>query len=88
MVVKSPVINEVFSSLFQPSDSCIKENGFYLEIIPSLMQLQRERGVPESRLADIFIRCYGARLSFNPGETPAPTDESSDSHAVCFQLRL
>lgn len=53
--------------MFQPTESCIKENCFYTEIIPSLLQLQRERGLAENELIDIFIRCYGARLSLNPG---------------------
>lgn len=66
-MVKAPVTNTVFASIFQPAESCVKENGFYLEIIPSLRSLQRERGLGENELIDIFIRCYGARLS-NPGE--------------------
>lgn len=57
----------MFASIFQPAESCIKENGFYLEVIPSLLQLQRERGFGENELIDIFIHCYGARLSQNPG---------------------
>lgn len=68
MVVKAPVTNTVLASIFQPAESCIKENGFYLEIIPSLLQLQRERGLGDNELIDIFIHCYGARLSQNPGK--------------------
>lgn len=67
LLVKAPVTNAVFASIFQPAESCIKENGFYLQVIPSLLQLQRERGLAENELIDVFIHCYGARLSHNPG---------------------
>lgn len=68
--MKTPVTNTVLASIFQPAQSCIKENGFYLEIVPSLLQLQRERGLSDNELVDIFIHCYGARLSENPGTPP------------------
>lgn len=63
LAVKFPVTNAILTSIFQPSITCVKENSFYTEIVPALIQLQRERGINEYELIDVFIRCYGARIT-------------------------
>lgn len=63
LAVKFPVTNPVLTSIFQPSITCVKENSFYTEIVPALFQLQRECGINENELIDVFIQCYGARIS-------------------------
>lgn len=63
LAVKFPVTNEILTSIFQPSVTCVKENSFYVEILPALFQLQRECGFNENNLIDVFIQCYGARNS-------------------------
>lgn len=63
LAVKFPVTNAILTSIFQPSITCVKENSFYTEIVPALFQLQRECGIDEHKLIDVFIRCYGARIT-------------------------
>lgn len=63
LAVKFPVTNAILTSIFQPSITCVKENAFYTEIVPALFQLQRECGINEDSIIDVFIRCFGARLS-------------------------
>lgn len=52
--------------------SCVKENAFYTEIIPAFYQLQRQCGVLNDDFIDMFIHCYGARLSANPSMALGP----------------
>lgn len=63
LAVKFPVTTDVLTSLFQPTVTCVKENSFYTEIVPALFQLQRECGINDDNLIDMFIQCYGARQS-------------------------
>lgn len=63
LAVKFPVTNAILTSIFQPSITCVKENSFYTEIIPALFQLQRECGINDANLIDVFIQCYGARIT-------------------------
>lgn len=65
LAVKFPVRNDILTSIFQPTITCVKENAFYTEIVPALFQFQRECGVNDDDLIDIFIQCYGARLSLD-----------------------
>lgn len=66
MAVKLPVTDDFLTCLFQQRMSCIKENAFYTEIIPAFYQLQRQCGVQSDDFVDMFIHCYGARLSADP----------------------
>lgn len=63
LAVKFPVTDAILTSIFQPSITCVKENSFYTEIVPALFQMQREFGTNESKLIDVFIQCYGARIT-------------------------
>lgn len=65
--VKFPVTEHTLTEMFQPSHTCIKENSFYTKVIPELIQLQYECGFDSNDMIDVFIRCYGARLSLDPG---------------------
>lgn len=68
LAVKFPVTNDILTSIFQPAITCVKENAFYMEIVPALFQLQRECGINDDELIDIFIHSYGARLSADPSK--------------------
>lgn len=63
LAVKFPVTNDILMTIFQPSVSCVKENSFYTEIIPALSQFQHEFNILDDTFFDMFIQCYGARLS-------------------------
>lgn len=63
LAVKFPVTNDILMTIFQPSVSCVKENSFYTEIIPALCQFQHELNILDNTFFDMFIQCYGARLS-------------------------
>lgn len=76
LAVKFPVTNDVLTSIFQPCVTCVKENSFYTEVVPALYQLQRECDINEDSLIDVFIQCYGARLSLG---------SSKNSLWLCFE---
>lgn len=63
LAIKFPVTNAILTEIFQPTITCVKENAFYTEIVPALFQFQREYGINDNDLIDIFIHCYGARIS-------------------------
>ncbi|XP_055323920.1 uncharacterized protein LOC129578808 isoform X2 [Sitodiplosis mosellana] len=65
LAVKFPVTNDILTAIFEPTITCVKENSFYVEIVPALFQFQRECGINENDLIDIFIQCYGARNSLD-----------------------
>lgn len=65
LAVKFPVTNDILTSIFQPKITCVKENSFYVEIVPALFQFQRECGINDNDLIDVFIQCYGARNSLD-----------------------
>lgn len=65
LAVKFPVTNDILTAIFQPTITCVKENAFYMTIVPALFQFQRECGINENNLIDIFIQCYGARNSLD-----------------------
>lgn len=65
LAVKFPVTNDLLTSIFQPTITCVKENSFYMDIVPVLFQFQRECGVNDDNLIDIFIQCHGARFSLD-----------------------
>ncbi|XP_031618118.1 uncharacterized protein LOC116337579 [Contarinia nasturtii] len=65
LAVKFPVTDGLLTSIFQPTITCVKENSFYMEIVPALFQFQRECGITDDNLIDIFIQCLGARFSLD-----------------------
>lgn len=67
LVIKFPVTDDTLTKMFQPTHTCLKENSFYTQVIPELIQLQYECGLASNDMIDIFIQCYGARLSLDPG---------------------
>lgn len=69
LAVKFPVTNDILTSIFQPTITCVKENAFYTEIVPALFQFQRECGINSNDLIDIFIQCYAARLSHDTSKS-------------------
>lgn len=65
LVAKTPVINPDLVKVFQPELSCVKENGMYHIVCPILKQLQIDANINET---DLFVKCYGSRLSLNSGK--------------------
>ena len=52
----------------------VKENGFYTDVIPALQQLQIDLKVPDEKQLDIFVKCFGARLSLDSSKREADAD--------------
>lgn len=68
LVIKAPVKNDVLATIFQPAASFKKENSFYTDIIPSLIEFQYNNGFVKHELSDFFIHCYGVRMSLKAGK--------------------
>lgn len=66
LVAKIPPETAAFFQMFQVPLTCIKENETYFQIIPTLINLQREANVPESDLINVFPNFFGARISLDP----------------------
>lgn len=80
LVAKLLPANEMLRVAFNVSVTFKKEVFAYLESIPALVGFQRENGVPEGRVIDIFPRCYGARISLDPEK-----EEVDDDAALIFE---
>lgn len=68
LVAKLLPANEMLRVAFNVSVTFKKEVIAYLESIPTLVAFQKEYGVPETRILDIFPKCYGARVSVAQNE--------------------
>lgn len=66
LVAKMPPETAAFFQMFQVPLTCIKENETYLQIVPTLINFQKEAQIPESDLIDVFPNFYGARISLDP----------------------
>lgn len=78
LVAKLLPANQMLRVAFNVSVTFKKEVVAYLESIPTLVAFQKEFGVPENRLLDIFPRCYGARVSLDK-------DEVDDDAVLIFE---
>lgn len=67
LVTKTAVTNPYLVSIFQPSVTFVKEIRFYSDIIPAIEAFEQISNVMESECVDAFIRCFGSRISLNPG---------------------
>jgi thiamine kinase-like enzyme len=66
--------SEEFINLFQVDVTFVKECGIYNSVAPALINLQKERGVPESALLNLFCKCYASRFSLDPGSEVVDAD--------------
>lgn len=78
LVAKLLPANEMLRIAFNVSVTFKKEVIAYLDSIPTLIAFQREHNVPESRILDIFPKCYGARVSIDK-------DEVDDDAVLIFE---
>ncbi|XP_055295161.1 uncharacterized protein LOC129564935 [Sitodiplosis mosellana] len=67
LVAKTAVTNPYLVDIFQPALTFVKETHFYLDVIPAIEHFERISNVPECDRIDAFIRCFGSRISLNPG---------------------
>ncbi|XP_060526353.1 uncharacterized protein LOC132701989 [Cylas formicarius] len=75
LVAKLIPANEMLRVAFDIPVTFKKEVFAYTEMIPALVQLQKEHGVPESLYQDrLFPRCYGARLNLDENKNDVNED--------------
>lgn len=80
VVAKLIPTSQMLRDVFNISVTFKKEVSAYVDAIPELIHLQREYGVPESDILDMFPDCYGARISLN--ENNNTVDENA---AIIFE---
>lgn len=68
LVAKTAVTNPYLVDIFQPALTFVKEAHFYSDIIPAIEEFECASNVPENEKIDAFIKCFGSRISLNPGE--------------------
>lgn len=78
LVAKLLPANEMLRIAFNVDVTFKKEVVAYLESIPTLIAFQREYNVPESKILDIFPKCYGARISIDK-------DQVDDDAVLIFE---
>ncbi|XP_055918620.1 uncharacterized protein LOC129950722 [Eupeodes corollae] len=69
-----PLTSEIFWNIFNPEVTSLRENAIYENVSQSLLQLQFDKGIPESEIVDIFAKSYGCRISLNPNATTLDRD--------------
>lgn len=69
LVSKSTVTNPYLITLFQPDFTFVKECRFYAEIIPAIEYFENDSNITEQERLDIFIRCFGYRISLKSGKS-------------------
>ncbi|XP_055542208.1 uncharacterized protein LOC129727939 isoform X2 [Wyeomyia smithii] len=74
LVAKMRPASEEFLEIFQIDTTFVKEAAVYSQIVPTMVKLQREMGIPEAETIDIFCRCYNARVSLDPNSTKVDAD--------------
>ncbi|XP_058814264.1 uncharacterized protein LOC131678265 [Topomyia yanbarensis] len=66
LVAKMRPASEEFLEIFQIDVTFVKEAAVYSQIVPTMVELQREVGFPEAEIIDVFCRCYNTRASLDP----------------------
>ncbi|XP_058451824.1 uncharacterized protein LOC131430687 [Malaya genurostris] len=66
LVAKMRPASEEFLEIFQIDVTFVKEAAVYSQIVPIMVDLQREVGFPEAEIIDVFCRCYNTRVSLDP----------------------
>ncbi|XP_055839495.1 uncharacterized protein LOC129907287 isoform X2 [Episyrphus balteatus] len=69
-----PITNDLFWNIFNPEVTSLRENAIYENVSQDLLQLQLDRGIPESELIDVFAKSYGCRISLNENATVLDRD--------------
>lgn len=68
LVTKTAVSNPYLVDIFQPALTFVKEASFYSDIIPAIEEFECASNVPRKERIDAFIKCFGSRISLNPGK--------------------
>lgn len=74
LVAKLIPANEMLRIAFNIEVTFKKEVFAYLYSIPTLIEFQKEYNVPESRILDMFPKCYGARVSLDENKNEVDED--------------
>nr|XP_022900560.1 uncharacterized protein LOC111413722 [Onthophagus taurus]XP_022900561.1 uncharacterized protein LOC111413722 [Onthophagus taurus]XP_022900562.1 uncharacterized protein LOC111413722 [Onthophagus taurus] len=65
LVAKMIPASDMLRDFFDVQVTFKKEISAYLDAIPALISFQKECGVSEDKILDIFPKCYGARINLN-----------------------
>ncbi|EAT46941.1 AAEL001899-PA [Aedes aegypti] len=66
--------SEEFLEIFQIDVTFVKEAAVYSQIVPAMIKLQQEMGLPENEMIDVFCRCYNTRVSLDPASDKVDAD--------------
>ncbi|CAD7080243.1 unnamed protein product [Hermetia illucens] len=55
--------NEFFRQMFQPERTFRTEKHCYMKIAPDFIRLQKEAGLSDNEMTNVFAKCYGGRIS-------------------------
>lgn len=65
LVAKMVPTNQQLRDMFKSEITFIKENLIYTDVYPMLVDLQRERGIPDSDIMNLLPNSFGARISLD-----------------------
>lgn len=74
LVAKFLPASEMLRAAFDTAVTFKKEIIAYTKVIPAFVQLQKEQGVSNDELLDIFPKCYGARLNLDKNQNAVDDD--------------
>lgn len=66
--------SEEFLEIFQIDVTFVKEAAVYSQIVPAMIKLQQEMGLPDEETIDVFCRCYNTRVSLDPDSDKVDAD--------------
>ncbi|XP_055919223.1 uncharacterized protein LOC129951206 [Eupeodes corollae] len=61
-----PLSSKELWNLFKPEVTSLRENAIYLDLSPSIRQLQIDSGIAENEVIDLYAKFYGCRISLDP----------------------
>lgn len=65
LVAKLGPSNEMLAAMFNIQFTFKREMDTYIDIIPTLINFQKEYNIPDNKILDLFPKCYGGRLNLN-----------------------
>lgn len=74
LVAKMRPTSEEFLEIFQIDVTFVKEAAVYSQIVPAMIKLQQEMGLPDEETIDVFCRCYNTRVSLDPDSDKVDAD--------------
>lgn len=69
IVAKLCPANQMLCDIFNIQETFKKELGMYLHAIPTLAELEKEFGIKDHKIEDMFAKCLGGRFNLNPGSS-------------------